>query len=227
MARCPAIAVFARSPVPGKVKTRLIPSLGGEGAARLHQALLSDTVRKVSRLSARISQHIFLTQSNPPARIAAPSFKVHIQRGRDLGRRIENALDDLFRLHAPVLIIGADSPLIAPAQFLLAFKELEMCDAVLGPCGDGGYYLIGLQRRAPGVLRGVRWGGRFAFRDTLRNLIRAGLSCSVLEEGSDVDTPRDFSRLATTLEESAAARRLAPETWKFVVRSRKSGLGLP
>ncbi len=226
MIRRPAIAVFARNPVPGKVKTRLIPLLGEQGAANLHRALISDTLRKAGRLPARISRHLFLTPSRAPFRLARKSFKVHIQRGRDLGERIRNALDDLHHSHAPILIVGTDSPLVPASRFVLALKELETCDAVLGPCVDGGYYLIGLRKRAPGVLRGVRWGGRFAYRDTLRNIMNAGLSCSILEAGSDVDTPSDFKRLKREFERKPALRRLAPETWNFVRNFRKPSLRL-
>jgi uncharacterized protein len=216
MTRTPAIALFARTPVPGKVKTRLIPLLGAEGAARFQEALLQDTLREVNRLRRPPARYIFLTGPKPRSRFATPLFQVHVQRGRSLGRRVENAFDLLFRRHAPVVIIGTDSPLIPASRFMLALRELGACDAVLGPCADGGYYLIGLGRRAPGVLRGVRWGTRFAFRDTLRNLLRAGLSCSILETGADVDRPRDFARLKNHFERNPASRRLAPGTWKFV-----------
>lgn len=128
-----------------------------------------------------------------------------------------------------MVVIGTDSPLLTPRILRLALDELRVCDAVLGPCPDGGYYLIGLRARADqnmralgrrGVFARVRWGSAFAFRDTLRNLVRSGLSCSVLEPLGDVDRPPDWRRLARELARSPVARRLAPATWLFVKQTR-------
>jgi hypothetical protein len=140
-----------------------------------------------------------------------------------LGERLENAFRRLLRLHPSCVVIGADSPLF-PARILRqALRELRVCESVLGPCPDGGYYLIALRRPAgPGMLQGifrrVRWSTAFAFSDTLRNLFRLGLSCSLLEGCVDVDLPVDFQRLKKNLSRNRTARRLAPATWNFLKR---------
>jgi glycosyltransferase A (GT-A) superfamily protein (DUF2064 family) len=142
------------------------------------------------------------------------------QRGADLGERLTSAFRRLLRRHPRAVIIGTDSPTLPPRLLKAAIRELVFCDAVLGPCPDGGYYLVGLRkleaRQIKSVFRGVRWGSDFAFRDTLRNFLRYDLSCSILEPWGDVDRPRDFYRLRRELAASGAARRLAPATWHFV-----------
>jgi len=272
------VAVFARAPVAGQAKTRLIPLLGPQGAAGLQAALVSDTLRKVAALRGCVQAYLFLTghsisfrrgavrASRPPSRERlapalagstnprfwpprsflkpvdthncnrnaratfswAPAcigeFRIIHQQGKDLGERLENTFRRLLLLHPSCVVIGTDSPLI-PARILRqALRELHTCESVVGPCPDGGYYLIALRRSIdPGMLRGifqsVRWSTAFALRDTLRNLLRLDLSCSVLEGYADVDLPGDLQRLKKNLSQNSAARRVAPATWKFLKAS--------
>jgi hypothetical protein len=269
----PAIAVFARAPIAGHAKTRLIPLLGAQGAASLQAALISDTLSKVAGLQGCVQPYLFLAGNSitfgrrraeaifsglsgaPPhlrsrekvpvgARRGVPlpefsagyvgphgapsdspqlfsEFRVIRQQGKNLGDRLENAFRRLLRFHPSCVVIGADSPLLPARVLRQALWELRACESVLGPCPDGGYYLTALRRPvAPGVLRaiflGVRWSTAFAFRDTLRNLLRLGLSCSVLEECADVDLPRDLERLKKVLSRNRKARRLAPAAWNFL-----------
>jgi len=274
----PAIAVFARAPVAGQAKTRLIPLLGPQGAAGLQAALISDTLRKVAALRGRVQPYLFLTghsisfhraavrasrplsrerlapalegsrnprfwgprsflkpvdmrNSNRNARATfswAPAcigeFHIIRQQGKDLGERLENTFRRLLLLHPSCVVIGTDSPLI-PARILRqALRELHTCESVVGPCPDGGYYLIALRRSVgPGMLRGifrsVRWSTAFALRDTLRNLLRLDLSCSVLGGYADVDLPGDLQRLKKNLSRNRAARHMAPATWTFLKTS--------
>jgi rSAM/selenodomain-associated transferase 1 len=242
----PAVAVFARAPIAGHAKTRLIPLLGSQGAAALQAALISDTLRKVAGLQGCARPHLFwagdsLTYGRTHAEgvfhelsCTLPhlsAFTFIRQQGKGLGERLENAFRRLLRLHPSCVVIGTDSPLF-PARILRqALRELHACESVLGPCPDGGYYLIALRRPVGpemlrGIFRGVRWSTAFAFGDTLRNVLRLGLSCSVLEECADVDLPRDLQRLKKSLSRDRTARRLAPATWRFlkgsVVRSPSS-----
>jgi len=234
-----AVAVFARVPIAGHAKTRLISLLGPQAAAGLQAALISDTLRKVAGLKGRVQPYLFLAgnsittgrrkaegvlrrQSWTPPCIG--EFRIIRQQGRDLGERLGNAFRRLLRLHPSCVIIGTDSPLLSARILRQALSELQACESVLGPCPDGGYYLIALRRPVgPGILQGifrsVRWSTAFAFRDTLRSLLKRGLSCSVLEGCADVDLPRDVQRLKRILSRSRTARRLAPATWNFLKRS--------
>jgi rSAM/selenodomain-associated transferase 1 len=234
----PAIAVFARAPVAGQAKTRLIPRLGSQGAARFQAALISDTLRKVAGLRRWVQPYLFLAASpitfgrshaeailheQPLAGAGISGFSVIRQQGKDLGERLENAFRRLLRFHPSCVVIGTDSPLL-PARILRqALGELRACESVLGPCPDGGYYLIALRRpvdpgRLRSIFRRVRWSTTCAFSDTLRNLLRQGLSCSVLEACADVDLPRDLQRLKEDMFQNPKARRLAPATWNFLKR---------
>ena len=226
--------VFARAPVAGHAKTRLIPALGPEGAAHFQAALVSDTLRKVARLSRRIQPYLFVagedaqhgSQAEPNLRKRSlvrggREFKLIDQQGSGLGERLEKAFRALFRIHPSVVVIGTDSPLLPPFVLGQAVRELNACESVLGPCPDGGFYLVGLRRLRdpeglPAVFRRVRWSSPFAFSDTLRNVLRLGLSCSVLEAYADTDIPSDLQRLKASLEHDKRSRRLAPATWKFL-----------
>lgn len=218
-APAPAVVVFARAPSPGKVKTRLIPLLGAAGAAALHAALLEDTLRKVSRSQGFRDRYLFLCGNG--CRASSAGFWVLRQRGRALGERLSHAFARLLPKHSSVVILGTDSPLLPARAPGAALGELRVCDAVLGPCPDGGYYLLGLRRFERGLLRGIRWGTRFAFRDTLAKLLRCGYSCAILESCPDVDRPADVRRLIRRLARDPAARRLAPATWRFLRPKRR------
>jgi rSAM/selenodomain-associated transferase 1 len=215
-----AVAVFARAPRPGKAKTRLIPLLGSRGAAELQAALIADSIRKVNALAGRASRYLFFAGRRFRAAARPSGYRLVRQRGRDLGGRLERAFLMLLGRHSAAVVIGTDSPTLAPRALRAALRELRVCAAVLGPCPDGGFYLIGLRRaeadEIPGLFRRVRWGSAFAFRDTLGNLLRRGLACSILEPCADVDRPEDFRSLTRELVRSRAARRAAPAVWRYV-----------
>ena len=219
------MAIFARAPVPGQAKTRLAPLLGSEGAAHLQAALISDGVRKLALLRG-VAPYLFFAGHTPLAWMkcgAKPqtvSYALVPQRGADLGERLERAFRRLLAYHPCALVMGTDSPTLGADRLRQALRELDCCEAVLGPCPDGGYYLIGLRRFSRALFHGVRWGTRFAFRDTLRNLIERHFSCSVLEPLPDVDRPADLLRLAKSLSHRLELRRLAPATWSFVSRAK-------
>jgi rSAM/selenodomain-associated transferase 1 len=194
----------------------LVPVLGAEGAADFQAALLTDTIRKVETFSRIAARWLFGTGGNFSARRLARGWNVTRQQGRDLGERLERAFRRLLAAHAAAVVIGTDSPLLEPRVVREALRELRACDAVLGPCPDGGFYMIGLRRLPRGLFRGVRWSSRFAFRDMLGNLSSHGLIASALSPLADVDRPADLLALAQQFFFLPSARRLAPATWGFV-----------
>ena len=219
-----AVAIFARAPEPGKAKTRLSPLLGQEGAAAFQAALIGDALGKVASL-ASVARYLFVSATGPRAstlcnrgRARNHTYTLAAQRGTDLGDRLERAFYRMLRRHRRVLVIGTDSPELSLRGLRQALDELRWCDAVLGPCPDGGYYLVGLRRLETGLFLGVRWGTSFAFQDTLCNLVKCHFTCSILEPLLDIDRPADFRRLSTSLSLSRQLRRLAPATWSFVNR---------
>jgi uncharacterized protein len=214
----PAVAIFARTVVPGKTKTRLIPALGPDGAAEFHRALVFDALGKAAKLRGKVARYLFVAGGRLPKEMVPPAFQHRRQEGRDLGQRLDRAFAQLLRRHSRVVIMGTDSPALAPAMLRLGLQELRATDAVLGPCPDGGYYLIGLRRPCRGLFSGVRLGSEFAFADTLGSLIDHGFSCSVLEPYPDVDLPQDLTSLKKSLAKNPAIHRLIPQTRRFLAK---------
>jgi hypothetical protein len=211
-----AIAVFARAPVAGRAKTRLIPLLGPRGAAELQRALILDTVAKVNQLTRQTDSWLFTAGGKIPEFSGCDGWNVTAQRGRDLGQRLEAAFRRLLQSHSQAIIIGTDSPLLSPRLLRLALSELRSCDAVMGPCPDGGFYLVGLAREARELFRGVRLSSRHAFDDTRRALLGRGFSCSILPMVSDLDRPADLKEIAKQMFRKPSMRAVSPALWLFL-----------
>lgn len=215
-----AVVVFARAPVRGRAKTRLIPLLGAAGAAQLQCAFLSDALCKTSGFARST---LYLALSGPSSGIPHSlngSFKLLRQRGANLGERLGNIFGTLLRRYRRVVLIGTDAPELRRPVLSVALEELRWCDAVLGPSPDGGFYLIALRRDVRGALSDifgdVRWSSRWALRDTLRRIEQAGGSYSLVESCEDVDRPADLRRLAGRMLSNRTLRRRAPNTWRFI-----------
>jgi uncharacterized protein len=212
----PALAVFARAPIAGAAKTRLIPLLGPRGAADFHAALVSDTLQRVNALGDRVAPYFFLAGDKFPVSSSLSDYTLKRQHGEDLGERLADAFRALLKRHRRVLVTGTDSPLLSRQGLLRALERLRASDAVLGPCPDGGFYAVGLRRLEKGLFENVRWGSASAFQDLLANLKTRDFSFAIVGSVEDVDRPEDVERLKAALVESAAARGLAPSTWRFL-----------
>ncbi|HYW03599.1 MAG TPA: TIGR04282 family arsenosugar biosynthesis glycosyltransferase [Gammaproteobacteria bacterium] len=193
--RC-RIAVFARAPRPGRVKTRLAPAIGQRGAAALHRQLVRHTVR--TAVAAGIgSVTLYCTPDTRDALFLACRRELRAglarQQGAGLGERMFRALREQTRGDRPALLVGSDCPGVDPAYLCSALSALEAGhDTVLGPSTDGGYVLIGTRRPRPGLFRGIRWGDATVLRSTLRRLDRARASYRLLPARSDIDSPADL-----------------------------------
>jgi rSAM/selenodomain-associated transferase 1 len=189
------LIVFARAPAPGRVKTRLIPLLGGAGAARLHAQLLEKTLR--TALAAGF-EHVEL-RCEPGVKGGffkkiKKDFGVRLcAQGRgNLGERMYRAL----RRHPGAVLIGSDCPALRPADLRAAARALqEGADAVLSPAEDGGYALVGMRRAARAAFRGVRWGSPQVLAQTRARLKRLRWRWKELRTVWDVDRPEDVARL--------------------------------
>jgi rSAM/selenodomain-associated transferase 1 len=187
------IIVFARAPVPGEAKTRLVPRLGAWGAARLHARLTLHAVR-VARL-ADDSVELHGTRRHSFFRTLKVRFR--LQRGRDLGERMQRAMAKALRRHAFVTVIGSDCPMLTPADLRRAARWLRCgCDVVLAPAEDGGYALIAARRLKPEFFSEIRWGGADVYAETARRLAAAGYGWRALRKMWDVDRPEDLPRFA-------------------------------
>jgi rSAM/selenodomain-associated transferase 1 len=189
------VLVFARAPVPGAAKTRLIPRLGAWRAARLQVRLTALAVRTAA--ACPIAElHVTPSVTHPYFRLLEKKFRIAVKRqsGHDLGERMSRAFEKALRLHAAVIVIGTDCPALAPRDLLRAARLLRGdCDAVFAPAEDGGYALIGLRKLRKELFCGIEWGGLHVLRDTLA---RAGsLRVRLLRTVWDVDRPEDLDRL--------------------------------
>jgi len=199
------LGIFVRTPVPGTVKTRLVPPLSPEQACDLYGAFLQDLFRRVSRLkNTRVTVFYAGESAETLAPFVPRGWTLEPQRGADLGERLALAFDRLLGAAARAVIIGSDSPDL-PIQYIRrAFQRLKHKDVALGPATDGGYYLVGLRSAAPGLFEGVEWGGEAVFARTLDRVRELALSLSVLPLWYDVDDESSLRTLETLL----AARRL-------------------
>ena len=206
-----AVAMFARLPRRGEVKTRLAATIGEDSALALHSACLASTASLVASLPEKIHKRLYLTGTQEEAQQTArelelpPALAVHTQRGETLGERLNHALLELLGDGFDrVIFIGSDSPTLTPDILLHAIGLLEKHDAVIGPAQDGGYYLIGARGFWPEMFWDISWGTEHALRQTLENLQRAGRRVAKLPEGYDVDRLEDLERLTREIHRSPA-----------------------
>jgi uncharacterized protein len=208
------ICVFVKPPVAGKVKTRLIPIVGADGAAALAEAFFLDTWNGVESLSWALPV-VATTDAIDPNIIPRTETQVWLQGGGDLDARIERILQRALRETPFAIALGADSPGI-PRQFLdRAHEALQSADAVLGPCEDGGFYLLGVRQCPPGMLSGIPWSDSTTFTSTLDRLKELGLKSTILDPWYDIDRPEDLDRLRSEVARDAIA---APNTARVLAR---------
>lgn len=193
------LLVFARDPVPGRVKTRLEPLLGARGAAALHARFVHERLALASRANL-CPLELWCTPSPESAFFRDCGTRygatLHEQSPGGLGRRMQRALTDVLARARNAVLIGTDCPGLTTADLAEALASLEQgTDVVLGPASDGGYYLIGLRRPLPGLFSGIQWGGARVFAETLARLERRGIAYHSLPMRDDVDTPDDVRRL--------------------------------
>ncbi|MFN8544505.1 MAG: TIGR04282 family arsenosugar biosynthesis glycosyltransferase [Candidatus Binatia bacterium] len=210
-----ALCVFAKPPMPGRVKTRLVPALGVEGAAHLAHAVLCDTWSS-ARALPWASPILATTHVFPPALRPAPDAVVWMQGSGDLGRRIERILARALGRFPFAIALGADTPGL-PVRFLEEARvALGSADAVVGPTEDGGFYLLGLRRCPRGLLAGLPWSDRDTCARTLERLRARGLITVVLDSWFDIDRPEDLDRLRALLGRGELA---APATCRALGRT--------
>jgi uncharacterized protein len=190
------IAVFARAPVAGAVKTRLAPLLGAEGAARLHRALVRRALETALRAEAEVELWCTPDAGDPFSTACAREFGVRlcVQVGADLGERMGHAISAGGPGRA-TLLIGSDCPALDAQELLRAAAALATHDAVVIPAEDGGYVLVGLARPASAPFEAVDWGSGRVMAQTRVRLAAAGMRWRELAPSWDVDRPEDYARL--------------------------------
>jgi hypothetical protein len=195
------ILLFARAPIPGEAKTRLIPALGADGAARLHQQLLTETLGRLA--SARIAPIELWCAPAATHRLFHELARRHrlalyTQPAGGLGDRLlKGAADALLRANA-VVLIGSDCPDLGPDYIDQAFETLlgqdggGRSDAVLGPAADGGYVLLGLRWAEPTLFRDMPWGTERVAAVTRERMAALGWCWREQALLRDLDRPEDL-----------------------------------
>lgn len=187
--------ILAKAPVPGRVKTRLIPALGAMGAAEVAREMLGRTLEIA--LSAGLGD-VELCMDPAPGDpdwmgFALPSgLSVSPQGEGDLGARMARAVQR--RIEAgPVVLIGTDCVDMSVSLLAEAAKALQDFDAVINPCVDGGYALLGLRRFDASLFEGVAWSTSSVFDQTRAAMDALGWRVRVGQVVRDVDTPADLA----------------------------------
>ena len=196
---CARIAIFARAPLPGQVKTRLQAKLGPEGCLLLYTAMLDRLLATLG--SAELAPVELWVSSNTDheAFISHCNKKdIHLQKGQDLGQKMNWTAGRVLANSAvdEVLIIGTDCPAMDVAYLEGALLALQQDNGVvIGPAEDGGYVLIGLKQPYPGLFLEIEWGSQRVLSQTLQRLAQLELPYTLLEPLWDVDRPQDLRRL--------------------------------
>ena len=193
------LVIFAKAPVAGFVKTRLIPALGAEGAADLARRMLRHTLIQALAVGA---QAVELCMSPAPLEpawqgVALPQAVERSEQGEgDLGARMNRAVERaLAQQQGPVVLIGTDCPALSTAHIAQACRQLDQHDAVMLPAADGGYVLLGLQQSRPQLFTAMAWSTPAVAPETLRRMASLGLDVWQGEELNDIDVPSDLKYL--------------------------------
>jgi uncharacterized protein len=223
--RC-ALAVMAKVPHAGRVKTRLSPPLNPKQAAALNIAFLKDTVACLEQVSTALPADpvVSFTPRNEEASLQKilPNRVVLVpQRGETFGERLLSTAEDLFGAgFSAVCLIDSDSPTVPPEVYAEAVRRLlkEKDCAVLGPSDDGGYYLLGFNSLQPRLFEGIAWSTKIVAEQTCERARELRLPMYPLPNWFDVDDREALLRLYRELiifEPDRKAFR-APHTRQFL-----------
>lgn len=191
----PRLILFAKAPIPGYAKTRLIPALGAAGAARFHQHLVEYSLRTLCGAGTRVELHY--SEAHPLFWRLARRYgcRLYPQAAGNLGERM---LAAMRRRPGAAIITGSDCPSISTAMVRRCMKELQRADLVTLPAEDGGYGLIGALEpqhcAVEAAFTGIPWGTSEVMACTRRALSRTGLVMRELDTIWDIDTPEDLAR---------------------------------
>jgi rSAM/selenodomain-associated transferase 2/rSAM/selenodomain-associated transferase 1 len=188
------VVLFAKVPVPGRVKTRLAADLGMERATSIYRELGRRTVDALRSGPWVTTVHVAPPDADSIADVTAwlgTDVQYRGQTPGDLGERMRAAIDDELRGATAVCVVGTDIPGLDESTLRQAFDALETHDVVIGPATDGGYYLIGMTRTRPELFDGIPWSTARVLDLTLERAEAAGLSVARLEPRTDVDTLDD------------------------------------
>lgn len=195
------ILVFARVPVPGRVKTRLIPALGAAGACELHADLVKHTLALATRAGAPVELWLDGEPEHPSVAAWCNRYELRVcrQRGAGLGARMQQAIRQTLRTSRSVLVLGCDCVTLTVNDLRSALQCMRSMDAVIAPARDGGYVMLGVSRPADKLLQRIPWGTSHVLAVTRRRMRAQGWRYRVLRWQHDVDRAADLQRARRVL----------------------------
>jgi rSAM/selenodomain-associated transferase 1 len=205
-----AVAILAKAPIPGRVKTRLIPALGADGAAALQARFIARAVDTATSADIGPVTLWATPDQNHPAfqECRAKGLALARQPDADLGARMCAAL---AQAAGPALVIGTDCPALTPAHLRTAAAVLrDGIDVAIVPVEDGGYAVIGARRAEPRLFEAMSWGTADVMAQTRRVMAQLGLSWREPARLWDVDRPQDLARLDAEFAGPVSASRRSP-----------------
>jgi len=211
-----ALILMTRIPIPGKTKTRLMDVFTGEGCAELHKCFLIDLFNMFEFIKDHVD--IFLTYTpekslNIIEHILPDYIKLFPQTGEDLGARMSNAMEHVYKLgYSEVVLIGSDIPDIQPHELIEAFDILKDNDICIGPTFDGGYYLIGMKKLHRELFDSkLKWGKRTVLEGTMDISNNLGLSVGLAVKHMDIDTKEDLYTFKKRIDSNEYADMIIPQ----------------
>lgn len=205
----PALVILVKNPIPGQVKTRLVPFLTAEASSRLYHAFVKDIFCKAAGI--RGVQKVLAFSGDPSCFIngSTKKFLLMDQGQGDLGQRLCRIFETLFNQgFSHVVVMGSDSPSLSVSWIQQAFQMFKTKDMVLGPAWDGGYYLIGLKHPFPPELfERISWSTSRVLLETLARGKKIKRRMGILPCVYDVDRPVDLKCLSLDLLSSPILRK--------------------
>ena len=198
-----SLIIFARHPEKGKVKTRLAKTLGAEKATEFYRLCAEHLFQETKKLPPEIKRYIYFDGIENENRLqawAGADFNYAVQADGSLGRRLENAFSIQFSQGAgKVLIVASDVPDISSSIMVRAFRSLDNYEIVIGPCHDGGYYMIGMKQMHRDIFNGIPWSTSQVYTRTLTNINKLGISLCQLRSLYDIDKEEDLNQWSKTI----------------------------
>ena len=216
-----SFVVFAKEPEPGKVKTRMTPPFSPDEAVLLYTAFIGDVCATIASCASGGDRRVLSAPGRGGATLAAIAkehgFEIVEQIGADLGARMAKALGDEIAAGAgAVVLVGSDSPTLPADAVHEGVRRLHLnskSTAVIGPAGDGGYWLIGAAGAVPDLFAGIAWSTRDVLSQTLARAGAKKIDLTLLPFWYDVDDVADVKMLDAHLGWSASqGRSVAPRT---------------
>lgn len=193
------LILFVKKPVAGKVKTRLAEKIGPDRARAIYVSFVEDILLMLIKLDINVVIY-YSGYETQEATLAWPidTFVCRKQTGTDLGGRMKNAFEEIFKEDfTRAILIGSDIPDLPAEHISQGFESLGNHDVVIGPAVDGGYYLIGFKREGftPDVFNNIAWSTDRVLSETLQVLKSNCIAPHFLNMWSDVDTEDDLIKL--------------------------------